>query len=528
MIRRAKKSKPKKIKLKKIKLKKAQYNNKAVRFAAVALVLCLVLTGTTSNLRKMDSGSGAYAAEVDALASLPGVKFSSITDSALPDGMLLIGAYLIYDKYLTEPVYNLAVASMTTYNQPIMYYKSAMSGGNWLDLSSAAGLTDLQGKTGDNVKRSELKDYVVCAMIDSNGKMSSLQQTGDGKTPFNIQDPYDVMELPELVPVKLLYEGIAEGVTINWRTDVSSTITATTTERIDQLYEKIWAARIISGGLEGDTSGQASMKAIGDGHNDTTNKMDKAITDLDKVYSYYTGQGNTQYMQTIMEAMGQADSARRAEVYYMLAFDGVGQAYKYIRNRQYDKLITKQQWAEQYMIANWGENWRYNDKWSAAIDATLENCSNSNIWLSVDYDKMNKELVNTYQQMYGDLTKDQIKTLNQHTENTAMPDWNVNGNRCSVTLRTATQTAIDAYNKTGTPIPDYINLCSYKNKIDGNYYYSIAFLAYEYGWAVSMAGDRLGDVRYWADRGNYDEAFRHYMSLMQRTGTTRKTGADAD
>lgn len=508
--------------------KPSALKKKMMSLMAVCIVLSLILTGTNLQTGKSGSDSGGVvAAEVDALASLPGVKFSTIKDANLPDGMLLIGAYLIYDKYLTEPVYNLAVASMTTYNQPIMYYKSAMSGGNWLDLSSAAGLTDLQGKTGDNVKRSELKDYVVCAMVDSNGKMYSLQQTGDSKTPFNIQDPYDVMELPELVPVKLLYGGIAEGVTINWRTDVSSTITATTTERIDQLYEKIWAARIISGGLEGDTGGQVSMKAIGDGHNDTTNKMDKAITDLDKVYSYYTGQGNTQYMQTIMEAMGQADSARRAEVYYMLAFDGVGQAYKYIRNRQYDKLITKQQWAEQFMIANWGENWRYDDKWSAAIDKTVKNNSNSNTWSSVNYGKIAEQLVDTYREMYGELSDNDKVILNQHGGNQTYPDYNVNGNRTETTHRNWLQNKINEYTNAGKELPMVYKVASYTNKIDGSSYYSIVYLAYQYGWAISQAGDRLGDVRYWADKGKYDEAFRHYMSLMQRTGTTKNTGTDA-
>ncbi len=98
-------------------------------------------------------------------------------------------------------------------------------------LSAISGSDMVSGDTITFKKNSGDTEQIFCngrstsCWIDSNGKMFSLQQTGDSKTPFNIQDPYDVMELPELVPVKLLYEGIAEGVTIKWGTDVSSTIT---------------------------------------------------------------------------------------------------------------------------------------------------------------------------------------------------------------------------------------------------------------------------------------------------------------
>ena len=507
-------------------IKKLKLNKKLACLLVSAIVLSLLVSEDPRRDKNDESGKGtvhAAESEVDALDSLPGMKLSAIDDSILQDGMLLIGSYLIYDKYLNDSIYNLAIDSMTRYNQPIMYYKSPMAGGDWLDLSTAVGLTDLRGVTGDYVKKSDIGDYKVCAIVDANGNMYTVD--AGGITPgniYDIQDPYTVMELPDMVPVKLLYEGIASDVDIKWSANGISETLTNTDGRINQVYEKIWTARILDTPLSGDAEGQGAKRILGGTGNETTDMLDVAITDLNDVYTYYTGQGNYQYMKTVAEAMGQADAQRRAEVYYLLAFNGAGKAYEYIVNRQYDKLMTKEEWAEQFMIANWGENWRYNEKWSAAIDATLENCRRWSTWSSVDYDRMNKELVDTYEQMFGVLPYDRKVIINQHRANSAMPDWNVYGNRCSETRRKETEKYIKQNNDPERP---YL-LISYTNKIDGSYYYSIAFLAYEYGWAVSQAGDRLADVRYWADRGNYQMAYNNYASLMQRTGTTRRGGTD--
>ncbi|MBQ8912781.1 MAG: hypothetical protein IJ054_01895 [Lachnospiraceae bacterium] len=508
-------------------IKKLKINKKIACLLVSAIVLSLLVSEDPRRDKNNESGKGtvhAAESEVDALDSLPGMKLSAIDDSILQDGMLFIGSYLIYDKYLNDSIYNLALDSMTRYNQPIMYYKSPMAGGDWLDLSTAVGLTDLRGVTGDYVKKSDIGDYKVCAIVDANGNMYTVD--AGGITPgniYDIQDPYTVMDLPDMVPVKLLYGGIASDVEIKWSGNISDTLT-NTEGRINQVYEKIWTARLLDKPLSGDVEGQGAVGVLGSSGNETTDMLDAAIIDLNDVYTYYSGQGNVQYMKTVAEAMGQADAERRAEVYYMLAFDGAGTTYSYIVNRQYDKLLTKEEWAERYMIANWGENWRYNEKWSAAIDATLEKCRRWSTWSSVDYGRMNRELVTTYQSMYGDLTDGEISALNSSSSDGTYGN-EIYGDRSGNLNKTIQKSLIDTYEISGG-VPEYLKLCSFTNKIDGNYYFSIAYLAYDYGWAVSQAGDRLADVRYWADRGNYQMAYNNYISLMQRTGTTREGGRD--
>ncbi len=528
--KRTKKGKIKIVKQNKLKtaLFKFKFKKKAAAVLACSLILSLLLAGDPYRFMKDSkdkNGAKAAEEEKDALSSLPGVKFSSLRSDILPEGMILIGAYLVYDQYLTDPIYNLAVESMTRYNQPVMYYKSAMAGGDWLDLSSAVGLTDLRGRTGDYVKTSELGDYKVCAIVDENGNMYAVNNDGSvGGNIFDIQDPYDIMALPDLTPVSLLYSGIASDVNIKWDMNISETIEDTGVGRVDQLYEKIWTARLLDTPLAGDIAGQAAMGVMGKKGNETTDRLDQSILDLNNVYTYYRNQGNNQYMNTIVEVMGQADSERRAEVYYMLAFNGAGKIYDYIQNRQYDMLITKEEWAERFMVANWGPNWRFNDKWSSVIDDVVKASSRPwATWSSVDYDKIEQNLADEYKKRYG-VSQDYVNALN-YTSGGARrgvfkPSVFAQGWYLAVLV------AVQRYGFFSTP--EHLSALAYSNLIDTNdtNRYTIVYLARCYGWALSQAGDRLGDVRYWADRGNYQKAFENYMSLMQRTGTTIDGGAD--
>ncbi|MBO6115287.1 MAG: hypothetical protein J6P57_09560, partial [Lachnospiraceae bacterium] len=505
--------------------KKIKIQKKTAGLLALTMMLTLLAGENPRNIDSDKSDNNvAYAAEteVDSLAGLPGRRLSEIDNSVLQDGMILIGAYLVYDRYLNDSIYNLAVDSMTRYNQPVMYYKSPMAGGDWLDLSTAVGLTDLRGVTGDYVKKSDIGDYKVCAIVDASGNMYTVD--ADGVTPgniYDIQDPYTIMDLPDMVPLKLLYDGIASDVNIQWADNISNTL-SNTDGRINQVYEKIWTARLLDTPLAGDSEGQGAIGVLGGSKNEFTDALDTAIINLNDVYTYYRNQGNAQYMKTIAEAIGQADAERRSEVYYMLAFDGAGKVYSYIQNRQYDKLMTKEEWAERFMVANWGENWRFNDRWASVIDEVVK--ANSRpwaTWSSVDYNNIEKTLAYKYQEKYG-ISQDNVNALN-YTSGGAR--WGVyNQSMFSVSWYKNVLNSVEQNGFFGTP--EHLSALSYQNLIDtgDTNRYTIVYLARCYGWALSQAGDRLGDVRYWADRGNYQKAFENYISLMQRTGTTIEGG----
>ena len=472
--------------------------------------------------------------EKDTVDALPGAKFSQLRN--VPNGMLLIGSYLIYDQYLTDAIYNLAIDSMTTYNQPGMYYKSEMAGGSWINLGDSASLTDLTGRTGTPASASELADIKISVILDTDGKIYTVsaggQKTEAGSKVFDLQSPYKIMELPEMTPVSLMYDSLISENEISWvNGDISALLDENDNVRINQLYEKIWTARLTGNTMSKDVAGQAAMKTVGDGRNDLTNRMDKALSELYRVYTYYLGIGDRQAMETVMDAMNQADSARRAEMYYMLAFDGAGSVYGYITKREYDKLITKEQWAEQFMIANWGENWRYNDQWGEAIRVTAKNNTRNQSWSSVNYTQMYKDLRTVYKSLGYKVDDKRVNGLQKG--DFAQQFFDVLSTYKSPGVSTEelgkTPDIIRTLYATVRENPAYgelNSLTSFTNKISGEKYYSILDIAYDYGWALSQAGDRLADVRYWADRGDYMKAYANYMSLVQRTGTTRTGGKD--
>ncbi len=526
---------------------RAWFSKKAIKLiaATLALVLIFTLTGNITPAGNTTSGSTVQAAEVDTIAKLPGRKFSDIQNpEALPDGMLLIGAYLIYDQYLTDDIYNLAVESMSLYNQPIMFYKSELAGGSWIDLSAAVGLTDLQGLTGEIAEVSDLGDYYVCAVVYADGVMDTI---GTDRTIFNLSDPYAVLDLQELSAFKLLYDGLNDTTNVHFADnaairglyaallgdsaanaslpatgDLSSTL-ENSEGRYNQIYERIWTARLLDTPLPGDVQGQTAMKVLGSVKDDLTDSMDKALDGLDGAYDYYRRGGNQQYMATIVEAMGQADNTRRAEVYYTLSINGAGVVYTYIQNKQYDKLITKEQWAERYMEANWGPNWRYNDEWADLIEqAVSKNTRRGATWSSVNYDSVPNTIIGLYAQKHPEVRNKRGWLLFNYTDEELL--------RASVeavkgvyspAYRLAYQLLITLSGE-GSNVKDVL---SFKNKIDtdDSNVYSIVYIARDYAWALNQAGDRLGDVRYWAERGNIEKAYQNYLDLMQRTYTTQKT-----
>ena len=516
-------------------MKKSKSRKKLNIKRKLALLLCLVFVMATINTGSVVIGDEAASAvrtsivsatdvaladnEVDSIEKLPGVKFSSINRNYLTNGMMLIGAFLIHKDYMNDSIYNLAVNSMAQYNQPIFYYKSELAGGKWIDVLSASDLNELRGVTGGVLNDNDLNDYKVCGVIYSDGIMETVG-SDSGNNIFSITNPYDYKNLSEISALATLYDGI----NVNIKFDGAAPIADG--DKLSDVYMKVWAGRLLFGGAPGDTNGQAIMSAIGDGQNETTKSMDEALDKMRAIYSELSRNGyDNDYLEAMTEAMGQADSIRRSEIYYMLAFNGAGSIYDAICNRQYDKLMTKEQWADKFMANNWGSDWRHNDKWSAAIDKCLDNCSRKwATWSSVDYGKIERTLTDVYLQMNPTSSKTYLDVLKFHgfSDRYGVYPSSIFGIEWYRLFQAA---AIS-----GSILPGGLDadIYMYQNKIDKNdkKRYSIVYLASEYGWALSQAGDRIGDVKYWADRGQYLKAFNNYMSLIQRTNFRRDGVSD--
>ena len=122
----------------------------------------------------------------------------------VPAGTLFIGTWLIDVQSMNETFYRAALASMSTYNQQLMMYKSELAGNNWRDIYGATGLEAIL-PLADNVEEGSLADYLVTVVVGSNG-MPVNAKTGDAVDVFNLTNPYELEEIPELRSLKIQYD----------------------------------------------------------------------------------------------------------------------------------------------------------------------------------------------------------------------------------------------------------------------------------------------------------------------------------
>ncbi len=122
----------------------------------------------------------------------------------VPAGTLFIGTWLVDAQSMNETFYRAALASMSTYNQQLMLYKSELAGNSWRDIYGATGLEAIL-PLADNVEEGSLADYLVTVVVGSDG-MPKNAKTGEAVDLFNLTDPYNLEEIPELRSLKIQYD----------------------------------------------------------------------------------------------------------------------------------------------------------------------------------------------------------------------------------------------------------------------------------------------------------------------------------
>ena len=135
----------------------------------------------------------------------------------VPSSTLFIGTYLIDAMTINDVFYRYAKDSMGLHNQQIMYYKSELDSGHWKDIISAAGLSDLL-PSAESVQDADLAKYKITCVIGSDG----IPRYPDDDTEadiFAMMNPYDMESIPELIPLKTLYNA---GAVSQDTSDVSS------------------------------------------------------------------------------------------------------------------------------------------------------------------------------------------------------------------------------------------------------------------------------------------------------------------
>ncbi|MBQ3789319.1 MAG: hypothetical protein II800_00135 [Lachnospiraceae bacterium] len=119
---------------------------------------------------------------------------------------LLIGTWLIDFDGFTDASYEMARDSMSNYDQPVMYYNSELADekGAWRDISGAGSLQSITTK-GLPVDEDEMKDLWITCVVDRGGLVVN-PVNGLPINPFDILDPYDPSNLPELRTMTELHD----------------------------------------------------------------------------------------------------------------------------------------------------------------------------------------------------------------------------------------------------------------------------------------------------------------------------------
>lgn len=129
---------------------------------------------------------------------------------AIPNGTLFIGTYLIHSSVLNDVNYQLAMNSMSRTNQQIMYYKSELDRGRWKDVMSPTGLADIM-EVGTTVENRDLMKYVITCVIGADGIARNPKDNAIVNL-FELSNPYEMEEIPELLPLYMQYNRAGNGV----------------------------------------------------------------------------------------------------------------------------------------------------------------------------------------------------------------------------------------------------------------------------------------------------------------------------
>lgn len=158
---------------------------------AVMLTAALLLTGKTPLL----------AVESDRDNSIRSVR---VADAQIKESTLVIGSYLIDLKGLSDHIYEIAKDSAGEFSQNGLYYKSELAGGQWFEITDASSIRDITD-AGTPVSPSVIEALAFTHQVAADGTVTDLRVQA-AVNEFDIPDPYDLVEMEELRPIKMHYQ----------------------------------------------------------------------------------------------------------------------------------------------------------------------------------------------------------------------------------------------------------------------------------------------------------------------------------
>lgn len=204
-----------------------------------------------------------------------------IDASSIENATLIIGTHLIYLGSMNDQIYEKAMKSAEEANQYNRYYKSELAGGIWYDITDAGALADIT-TTGIVVEDKVIEGLFMTHHTKSDGITYDLKNGGSVSV-FDMDDPYDLEELPELEPIKLQYDVLVQ-------TEEPSDTMERDMDYIEEIYKF-------------------------DRETDKTRELDKQIEALQKYYEVLVrDKADSSMSDMVMSVMEKLDADRRAEV----------------------------------------------------------------------------------------------------------------------------------------------------------------------------------------------------------------------
>ena len=155
---------------------------------AVILAAVLLITAKTPIL----------AVESDRDNSIRSVR---VSDDQIAASTLIIGTYLIDLAGLSDHIYEIAKDSASEFSQSGMYYKSELAGGQWFEITDATSIRDITD-AGTPVLKELIEELEFTHRVAADGTVTDLRVQA-AVNEFDIPDPYDLMDMEELKPLKM-------------------------------------------------------------------------------------------------------------------------------------------------------------------------------------------------------------------------------------------------------------------------------------------------------------------------------------
>lgn len=146
-------------------------------------------------------GMPLLAVESDRDNSIRSVR---VSDGQIAESTLIIGSFMIELAGLSDHIYEIAQDSVSEFSQNKRYYKSELAGGQWFEITDAVSIRDITN-AGTPVSTDVIEALEFTHRVAADGTVTDLRVQA-AVNEFDIPDPYDLMNMEELRPIRMRYE----------------------------------------------------------------------------------------------------------------------------------------------------------------------------------------------------------------------------------------------------------------------------------------------------------------------------------